>query len=211
METNQMTERMSLDIITSMIKASKQRLTVTDGNLFLFWGWLSVVVCALVTALLLIFHHPAMNFFYFLIWAVGGGYTARVRRRNAERGEAVTYTDRLSDAVWGMVGWSALIATFMCLGFMLFSGKDVWVMMYLFAFIVVGIGAFVQGTVIQEKCMMLGGAFSMIAGAFITGCLLSGTPMLIWWVNPLFALSFVVMFIVPGYVIRNKALRDERA
>ncbi|MCC8119994.1 MAG: hypothetical protein LIP09_14795, partial [Bacteroidales bacterium] len=79
------------------------------------------------------------------------------------------------------------------------------------AFIVVGIGAFVQGTVIQEKCMMLGGAFSMIAGAFITGCLLSGTTMLIWWVNPLFALSFVTMFIVPGYVIRNKALRDERA
>ncbi|MCC8115338.1 MAG: hypothetical protein LIP03_15365 [Bacteroidales bacterium] len=211
MESNSMTERQSLDIITNMIQASKQRLTVTNGNIFLFWGWLCVAVCLLVTLLLYFFNHPAMNFFFFLIWVVGGAYTERVRRRVAERGQVVTYTDRLSNAIWAMVGWSALIATFMCLGFFLFGGKDVWIMMFLFAFIVVGIGAFVQGTVIQEKCMMLGGAFSMVAGAFITGCLLSGIPLSIYWVYPLFALSFALMFIVPGYIIRNKALRYERA
>ena len=47
MEDKKMTEKESLELITSMIQRTRERY-VGDGNIMLMWGYLTVAVTALV-------------------------------------------------------------------------------------------------------------------------------------------------------------------
>ena len=71
MEEKKMTERESLELITAMIKRTRERY-VGDGNIMLMWGYLSVVVAALVWIMLVKTHNPVWNWLWFAIPLVGG-------------------------------------------------------------------------------------------------------------------------------------------
>ena len=51
MEEKKMTEKESLELITTMIQRTRERY-VGDGNIMLMWGYLTVAVTALVWILL---------------------------------------------------------------------------------------------------------------------------------------------------------------
>lgn len=75
----------------------------------------------------------------------------------------------------------------------------------LFAFFVVGMAVSMQGMIIREKSLILGGAFSVISGGFIVAGMIAGVYWLWMFSSPLFIISFIVMMIIPGHILNRKA------
>ena len=51
MEERKLNEKESLELITRMIRNTKHNLEIGDGNIFLFWGYLTVTSTAIVAAI----------------------------------------------------------------------------------------------------------------------------------------------------------------
>lgn len=61
MEDKKLTEQESLELITTMIRRTRERY-IGDGNIMLMWGYLSVAVAALVWIMLAVTGHQAWNY-----------------------------------------------------------------------------------------------------------------------------------------------------
>ena len=209
MEEKKLNSQESLELITSMINKTKRRLHIGEGNLLLLWGYTSAIVGLIVGLLLLLTHNLVWNWLWFLIWIVGGTGMMVVQRKDKYRieKEPSTYVDRLTSNLWSIVGWMFILGTFMSLGFLYF-GKDSWVIMLIIALVICGFGVTMQGFIIQERSMVVGGAVSLVAGIFVTCCVVTGTPLNVWWAIPLFILCFTCAMIVPGHILNAKAKRQ---
>lgn len=209
MEERDITSQESMAIINEMIERSKTRRFIGDGNILLLWGYLTVGVAALVWALLALTHHPAMNWLWYLIWIIGGIATPIMARKKRDKAGVKTYADRICDTVWSVVGFSAIALTFICLGFLLFGGKDAWSSMLMLPLLIVGFAEIVQGVVIKEKSLICGGSIGMLAGIF-TLCSIAGKVTLYAsWFMPMFIVSFALMMIIPGHILNSKS-RSQR-
>lgn len=207
MEDKTLNEKESLALIAQMIEQTKQRLTMGSGNICLVWGYITVTVTALVWVLLLLTGNHVFNWLFFLIWIIGGGITARISK--CEKTKSVkTYVDRISNGLWQIVGYCAIILTFISLCIMLFAGKDSWAVMLVFALLIVGFGASIQGIIIKERSMIAGGSVGIAFGA-VTMCLITAGINIFdgHWYYPMFIISFICMMIIPGHIINNKASR----
>ncbi len=128
MEERKITEAESIEIITSMISRTKERLEKGYGDILLMWGYLTVAVTALIWVLLVTTNNPAVNWLWFLIGLIGGISSPIMAKRKRMETGAMSYTDRLTSNMWSVVGFTAIASAILCLGF-LFIGKDSWSMM----------------------------------------------------------------------------------
>ncbi len=204
MKEKEIDAREGIDIITAMVEATKNRLSINDGNVLLLWGYVSVSVSIVVWALLHITGHPAVNWLWFLIWIIGGTAMSRMVKKS-EKG-FISYSDRLSKGIWTLVGWCSILATAVCL-VMLAFGKDSWAAMFIFAFVFVGLGVAVQGMTLRERSMVIGGYIGTFCGIVVTCMVAAGLPLHCDVFIPLFIVSIAAMFIVPGHILRCKAKR----
>ena len=204
MDEKKMTEKESLELITTMIQRTRERY-VGDGNIMLMWGYLSVVVAALVWIMLVTTHNQAWNWLWFAIGIVGGIATPIMDKKQRVKYGVKSYSDKLTSQIWTIVGCSAAVATLFCLGFNLFAGYDAWKMMFAFALIIVPMAEMAQGIVIKEKSLVIGGAIGLTCGIFIVCCIAAGVPLYINMILPLFIIAFICMMIIPGHIINRKA------
>lgn len=218
MEENKMTERESVELIASMIASTKRNLMRGEGNLLLFWGYFCLIFMILenvCSTLYLIRHNFAMNWNFVMFsrniwWAiplVGIPYTLMVRRRRAAKRMVMTYTDKISNALWNYVLWLA-VATIVVGALFFISGMGVWNVMLLFSFFVIGMAISFQGIIINEKPMIFGGGFSVICGGFVILGLMTGNHSFTLYAKQLFFLSFIVMMIIPGHILNYKAGKE---
>ena len=208
MEERNITEAESIEIITSMISRTKERLVKGCGNILLMWGYVSIAVAALIWVLLVTTKHPAINWLWFLIWLIGGTATPiMAKRRRCEMG-VISYTDRLTANMWSVVGWSAIASVFLCLGFLLIGGKDSWSMMLAFALIIVPMAEIMQGLIIREVSLIAGGSIGLLIGLFTVCCISAHVALMATWFMPLFIIAFAAMMIVPGHILNAKAKRE---
>ena len=204
MEEKKMTEKESLELITAMIQRTKERY-VGDGNIMLMWGYLSVVVAALVWIMLVTTHNQAWNWLWFAIGIIGWIATLIMDKKQRVKSGLKSYSDKLTSQIWTIVGCSAAVATLFCLGFSLFAGYDAWKMMFAFALIIVPMAEMAQGIVIKEKSLVIGGAIGLTCGIFIVCCIAAQFPLYINMILPLFIIAFICMMIIPGHIINRKA------
>lgn len=208
MEEKSITERESIALITDMISRTKQRY-IGNGNIMLMWGYLTVAVTILIWVLLEATHHPAWNWLWFLIWIVGGTATPiMARKQQVERG-VKNYSDRITSQIWSIVGAMAIVATAMCLGFLLIGGKDSWSMMFAYALIIVPFGEIVQGVILKENALKAGGIIGMVIGIFTVCCIAGGVTLYANWYLPVFMTAFIAMFIIPGHILNHKASQEK--
>lgn len=208
MNTQEMTRQESLDLIAEMIESTKHRYHLNDGNIFLFWGYLSVATCLLVWALLSLTANPLFNLLWLLIPIFGGLYTVFQKYPKKNKGYVKTFTDRIIGTLWSLIGSFAWVLLIICFAVQFFFGHGVWFIMLVYAFLVVGIGSAVTGIVVQERSLVVGGCFSAIAGSLFLIAQLMHFPMKAMWVVPLYIVCFMVMMVVPGHIINAKARRQ---
>lgn len=205
MEEKKLTELESISIIAEMISRTKERY-IGDGNIMMMWGWLTVAVTCLVWSLLAATLNPAWNWLWFLIPAIGGTLTPIMAKKSERKQGVKTYSDKISSQIWLAVGLIGMIATIVCLGFG-FAGIYAWSLMFVYALIIVPFAEIVQGLIVREKSLVIGGAAGIAVGIFTTGCLISRITLSAYWFLPTFMLAFVCMMIIPGYIINRKAHR----
>lgn len=208
MNNKTLTEKESLEIITTMIERTKERYMLGDGNILLLWGYLSVGIAALVWTLLALTHNPAVNWLWFLIWIIGGIATPIMARRQSRRKGMKSATDKIISRLWSVVGFSAIACTFCCLGFLLFGGVDSWSMMFAFALIIVPMIEIAQGIILDERSFVWGGSVGLLAGIITLACIAGHVALAARWMMPLFIAAFAAMMIIPGHVLNYKARRQ---
>ena len=207
MEERKITEFESIEIITSMISRTKDRLVKGSGNILLMWGYLIVAVTALIWVLLVTTHNAVYNWFWFLIWIIGGIATPIMAKKQRVETGTKSYTDRLSSQIWSIVGYAAIASAFLCLGFLLFGGKDAWSMMFALALVIVPMAEIMQGLVIREKCLITGGSIGLLLGLFTLCCIAAHVKLVATWFMPMFIIAFAAMMIIPGHILNHKANR----
>ncbi len=208
MEEKKITEVESIEIITSMISRTKDRLVKGCGDILLMWGYLTIAVAALIWVLLVATQNPAVNWLWFLVWLIGGIVTPIMAKRKRMEKGIMSYTDRLSSGMWSVVGWAAIASVFLSLGFLLIGGKDSWSMMLALAFIIVPMAEIMQGLIINEKSLIAGGGVGLLIGLFTLCCISAHIALVATWFMPLFIIAFAAMMIVPGHILNSKAKRE---
>lgn len=208
MEDKNITEKESLEIITTMIARTKERYMLGDGNILLMWGYLTLAISLLVWGLLTVTHNHAVNWLWFLIWIIGGTATQIMARKKAIKKGAKSYSDKVASRIWAIVGYSAIVSTFCCLGFFLFKGVNAWAVMFAFALVIVPTVEIAQGVVLNEKSLIWGGALGLLAGIFTICCLAGDIPLQASWYMPVFITAFIFMMVIPGHIINHKAKKQ---
>ena len=203
MEERKITEAESIEIITSMISRTKDRLVKGSGNILLMWGYLIVAVTALIWVLLVTTNNPAVNWLWFLIWIIGGIATPIMAKKERVASGSKSYTDKLTSQMWSVVGLTGIALP----RFPVIGGKDSWSMMFAFALIIVPMAEIMQGLVIKEISLIAGGSIGLLTGIFTTCCISAHVALMASWFMPLFIIAFAAMMIVPGHILNSKAKR----
>lgn len=204
MEDRKLTEKESLEVITSMIARTKVRY-LGSGNILLMWGYLAVFTSILVWILLAATQQNVWNWLWFAIPVIGMPLTSIMARREKRTDGAVTYSDKITSHLWSIFGVSEIVLTFICLGFSLIGGIKCWTAMPVYTFIAAPFAEIAQGLIVKEKSLTWGGIVGLAIGMVLVCCVTGKIPLLANWFMPLFILFWVVMMIVPGHIINHKA------
>ncbi len=207
MEERKLTEKESLEIITSMIERTRERY-IGDGRIMLMWGYLTVVLTAIIWTLIGVTHNPVWNWLWFLLWIIGGTLTPIMDKKMQHEKGFKNYSDTVTSRIWSTVGFSAIVATAICLAFLLVGGIDAWSMMFAIALVIVPFAEIASGIVVKEKSLIIGGAIGLSAGLFTMACIAGHVALYASWFMPLFILVWVVMMIIPGHIINYKAKKQ---
>ncbi|WP_290091426.1 hypothetical protein [Duncaniella muris] len=204
MEDKKLTEKESLEVITSMIARTKVRY-LGSGNILLMWGYLAVFTSILVWILLAATQQNVWNWLWFAIPVIGMPLTSIMARREKRTDGAVTYSDKITSHLWSIFGVSEIVLTLICLGFSLFGGIKCWTAMIVYTIIAAPFAEIAQGLIVKEKSLTWGGIVGLAIGMVLVCCATGKIPLLANWFMPLFILFWVVMMIVPGHIINHKA------
>ncbi len=204
MEDKKLTEKESLEVITSMIARTKARY-LGSGNILLMWGYLAVFSSILVWILLAATQQNVWNWLWFAIPVIGMPLTSIMERREKRTDCAVTYSDKITSHLWSIFGVSEIVLTLICLGFSLIGGIKCWTAMIVYTIIAAPFAEIAQGLIVKEKSLTWGGIVGLAIGMVLVCCVTGKIPFLANWFMPLFILFWVVMMIVPGHIINHKA------
>lgn len=202
MEDKKLTEKESLEVITSMIARTKARY-LGSGNILLMWGYLAVFSSILVWILLAATQQNVWNWLWFAIPVIGMPLTSIMARREKRTNGVVTYSDKITSHLWSIFGVSEIVLTLICLGFSLIGGIKCWTAMIVYTIIAAPFAEIAQGLIVKEKSLTWGGIVGLAIGMVLVCCVTGKIPLLANWFMPLFILFWVVMMIVPGHIINH--------
>ena len=188
MESEDFSPQQSIDLIQRMI--SKTKNTVADSSVyFLLWGWVVFIACLLQYFLKNIVHYQYNYYAWFAI-IIGIAGSVYLGSRQRKKIKIKTYLDESIDNLWISIG-----VTYFGLSF-IFS-KIGYQHAFTFYMLLYGIGYFVTGRLIKFTPLVWGciGAWLL---AVLSAWLDYDTNILIT------ALSILISYIIPGYLLRSK-------
>lgn len=204
MEDKKLTPQESMELITSMIQSTKRRVASPDLRISVMWGTLVIITAAAAWITLSTTHNPWFNFIWFAIPVIGIPLNIILANSRQANSTAKTYLDKISEELWKCVGYIAIGLTIACFIAQQCGYPMAWLAMFYYAFIIVGLGATFSGLLLREKSYVFGGLFSIFSGFAIIICNLCQIPLLYSWVVPLYILCFLLMFILPAFIISRK-------
>lgn len=211
MKEQQIDEHRSLEIITKMIADTSAHIDNESGKYFLLWGYTTVVVTLFEYVAQL--HHlpiPLVLWAWFLIPIVGGIGTIVLNRR-AGMARPKSYVDRSISTIWCVLGLSFGMVYVAALVY----GTSI---LFLTA-LLMGIGTVLTGKICRHKVLSLAGEAGLVLSLLIPiGHLLIrhyGTALqnseignieaILYIEMPIFAVIFLVMMVIPGHILYNRA------
>lgn len=208
MEDRKLTEKESLELISQMIINTRRRIEIGDSNILLLWGLSTVVIGLAVYILVMTTKNPGFHGLWGLLGLVGL-YNARIEKKRENNGSQ-SYTDRISKGIWNVIGVTAIISvacSFIC---QIQTGiAAVYGCMVFFALIIIGLGVAMQGIVIKERSMVIGGTFSVCCGMLLACLLIAYDTLYVTYTMPVLILCYIVMMVMPGCILRSKAKKQK--
>lgn len=207
MEDKQLTPQESMELIATMIQKTKCRAAIPDLRISVMWATVTIIIAIAVWVLVSTTNNPL----YYIVWSyipyIGiPAYEFLSRKRRGNR----TYVDKVYNGLWKSVFGVGILVTNGCFVFQLYGYLQAWFAMFYFSTIIVGFGAIVNGLLLKENSYLYGGGFAVLSGFAVIVCNLCQIPFLYSWVAPLCILNFLLMFIVPAFIITRKLKASEK-
>jgi hypothetical protein len=195
---NEIEAKESIELIRGMIEETK-RSTAYSGDIYIVWG-VATLLAVLGTYLLVIlkwYSYIWINWIVFMglgvIYSVYHGVTQE------RKAEAITFPGRILGRVWFACGVGLLILAFVAPLAGLYTGM----MVPSVVAIVIGIGYFVTGEVVQWKLFIWLSFLWWVGGA---GMMFLKTENILL----VFAFLMSLGYLVPGFVLRANYKKQSR-
>ena len=107
MEDKKLNEKESLELITQMIQNTRRNLDTGSGNMFLVWGYVSVLVTLTVLAGVYFTKNPLWMWGFWGIPVIGYLLTFLLMRKRQKM--VKSYIDKILVQVWRMFGLICMI------------------------------------------------------------------------------------------------------
>ena len=191
MEERKISEKESLELISRMIQNTQRKMEQGAGTPMLIWGGATVLTTLIVWFLVRSTINYYWNYLWFLIPLFGCiGMLLKKKRFNGPK----TFIDKMIIYIWAVLGGTGFVIS--CLSIL----NIMWPFPILFVIILImGIGTVLTGLVAEFKPFVIGGVIGMIIG--IIQYLVSTYDLKMLT----FALAFIVMMIIPGFILNHRA------
>lgn len=204
MEEKQINEKESLELISQMIQASRKRLSLGDGNELLHFGYFTLCLSMVITAIILYTRSGVWSWCWmlmFVFWA----FESFKNKKNPPH--MVSYTDRLISGVWLVLGFMFAVSAIALTVLSFILGYSSMSLMMPLSLIYCVIGVSITGVVINEKSLMFLPCLALIP-AFYMFTEIVGDQYLNVLDTLLFGISFIFMMIIPGHILNYKATKQ---
>lgn len=193
MEEKNFSEKESIELISRMIQNTQRKMEQGAGTPMLIFGFATVFTTILIWIIIRLTQNPNWNFLWFLIPVLGGVGMWIFRWKKPDKGIR-TYIDKMVGYTWLVLGGTGFILSFFTIL------NIMWPFPILFVIILMmGMGTVLTGLITEFRPFVIGGILGMSLG--VVQYITTGfdAKMLI------FAAAFVIMMIVPGFILNYRA------
>lgn len=198
MEKKGFTESESIELIAQMIQTTKNRVTQSDFNPFLVWGY-TVTAISIADYILIKTTGNPLWFFLWLVLLIP--YFVSLFKR--KRPYVVTYIDDMLQNVWRVIGAMFGLTIVAITGIGLGIGIIDFSIMMPLSIIYAGIGTSITGLIIKEKWFIWTPLAGLVAATYMLVAPHTGAHTDNLW-NLLFGLSFLIFMVIPAHIVRHK-------
>lgn len=204
MEERKFTEKESLELISQMISASRQRLQKGSGNPFLHYGYPSLAISVATFLITKFSGDYVWNMLWILMFIPAIVLWVKDR---GEKPETTSYIDRMLTNTWKVVLMLMVLSLTVTVCSGLGTGVINLQLMLPLALIFVCTGTLITGLTTGE-----GGIVGMATIAFVMPVLLLSSMvtgdryMPVW--NLAGGFSFLFSLVIPGHIINRKSSRS---
>ncbi|MCF8360230.1 MAG: hypothetical protein K9H26_15860 [Prolixibacteraceae bacterium] len=193
MEEKTMSEKESLELISSMIKKTQQNLENSNGRPFLIWGYTTVFVSLLVYFVVSKTNNYHYHLLWFLIPLIGITLMMLTRKKRDKKQHVVTFLAQAILKVWTVVGIAAMLVA---VGSFFANIPILGIMLLL-----MGMGTMITGLLIR---------FNLIVISGIIGMLFSALPFVVQQMEQIliFGAIFLLIMVIPGHVLNYKSRKS---
>ena len=202
MEDRKLTEKESLEVITSMIARTKTRYL--GSRKMLMWGYLVVITAISVWVLVASTHNLVWNWLWFAIPLIGFPTTSMMAHNQQRHRGATSYSDKMTSRLWTIFGISEIVLIIMCLGFSLLGETDCSGAILVYSILMTSGAEIAQGLIVRENSLIYGGIIGLLVGMITVCCIVGDIPLNVNWYMPLFILTWIAMMIIPGHILSKK-------
>ena len=183
-------EEESMALIAEMIRNTQRKMERGAGTPMLVWGYATVLATLAVWTGIKLTNDYRVQFLWFLIPVIGLPWQLFQKRRPPE---VRTYVDKVVSYIWIVMGWSGFIIS--CLSFL---GAIRTAILFIIT-LMMGQGSVLTGLVTRFRPLTIGGIIALL----LSFALLHLTDIDLHLLT--FALAFVAMGIIPGYILNRPA------
>ena len=213
MEEKKLDAQESIELITRMIRNTRQRLERHSGRPFLIWGYTTVAVSLLNYSLNIAGADPAWSLSWFLIPVLGILLMRLFPEKKSS--EPRTEIDRIVNSLWIVCSLS-LVPIFL---FSFLHGLSYRPSLFALITLVMAIGTAATGLIVRSKVYTVAGFLAMAGSVlfalhdFRLGRLAQTVGIDAVRLNNeilIFAAIFVVMMVIPGHIINRRSRHEKQ-
>lgn len=189
-----MSEKESLELITSMINKARNRVGET-GVLYLMWGWLILVCCFVNFITAYYFNYPYGYFIWFSTWILLV-YQIFYIRKKRKKSTVKTYTREINAAVW--------IVFFICMMLVFFIANYLkkYEIINPLLLVLYGMPTFLSGVILKFRPLLIGGICCWALS--VLSVFISPDVQLLF-----IATAVIAAWIIPGYLLKKNFMKEK--
>ena len=203
MEQN-FSERDSIELISGMIKKTRQNLEVGSGNVFLYYGYSSLVIAIATYFTTLLTGSNIWNLLWFLMFVPMAVLMGKAQK---EKPDATTYTDRMLGNTWKIVGLLMILSVIVITVYGFVSGTIYFPVMLPVALLAVSMGSMITGLTVKKNSVTAISIVGFIIPVKVLIDMATGNGYTPAW-NLIGGLSFLCTLVIPGHILNRKSSRS---
>ena len=206
METNNFSEKESLELITKMINSTKDSMDIGRWNQFVVWGIFTVLLGLVIFVLMVYTGSPKWNWLWFLMFAFWYSQKLIADRKPQP---VVTYNSKAISSVWKVLGFLFALTpiTLTILAFLDYGMVSMTLMMPL-TLIHMGIGVSFSGIILHEPFVTYIPIVCMISPIVMFNVILDIPGMTLEWYL-IYLITVFVMMVIPGIILHYKTINKK--